>query len=160
MTEGPTTIECPQCRLRFSAGVISCQCGHIFDLETWSGARDGVPRAQAMDRIYDYAAWLVQAGKTKSQIAGYLKSGGMDQPSADFVAKDIFVLRAKTIRARGLKNMLSGVILLVIGLAITLGAYAIASSNGSFIVAGGLILGGLVQIVRGLIQLLGKELKE
>lgn len=159
MTETRTAIECPQCRLRYSSGIVSCQCGYIFDLETWSGAKDGAPREQAMDRIYDYAAWLVKSGKTKSQIAGYLKSGGMDQPSADFVAKDIFVIRANALRASGFKNMIIGAVLFIIGMVITVGTYAITSGKGSLI-AYGAILVGLVQIFRGLLQFFGKDAKQ
>jgi hypothetical protein len=60
--------------------------------------------------------------------------------------------QAEERRAAGRKNMIYGALICIIGTAVTVGSYALASGGGTYIIAWGAIIFGAVQFFRGLQQ--------
>jgi hypothetical protein len=60
---------------------------------------------------------------------------------------------ASVLRQRGLRRVIFGVVLIVIGVLITTVTYSSAQAGGIYIVAYGPILAGIIGVVRGLMAM-------
>jgi hypothetical protein len=112
---------------------------------------------QVVQAICEHAISLMAAGKTRKQVEADLKAQGIDEESASFVTNKIFRVQANAYMASGAKAMLSGVLICVIGIAVTAATYGIASSGsggGHYVIAYGAVLVGAFQLLRGLFQLI------
>ena len=108
---------------------------------------------QAVQAVYEHAASLVIAGKTKPEVEADLKSRGLDDRAANVVAADVFELRTRAIREAGKKNMLHGALWCIGGVVVTAVTYqAVAGAGGTYIIAFGPIIFGAIQFFRGLAQ--------
>lgn len=58
---------------------------------------------------------------------------------------------------RGKSLLIYGLIIFVLGLAITVGTYAAASNGGTYIVSWGFLLVGIISIIRGSIQMVADK---
>jgi len=108
---------------------------------------------QAVQAVYEHAASLVKAGKTKPEVEADLKSRGLDDRAANIVATNIFELRARALKEAAKKNMLHGALWCIGGVVVTAVTYqAVAGTGGTYIVAFGPIIFGAIQFFRGLAQ--------
>ena len=102
--------------------------------------------------VYKYAANLVKAGSSASQVESQLMEKGIDQASASVVVKNVFMFRSKAIQEAAKKDMLYGALWCIGGIVVTLLTYSAASEGGTFIIAWGAIVFGGSQFFRGLLQ--------
>lgn len=110
---------------------------------------------QAVQAVYQYAAGLVKAGMSASQVESKLVEKGLDRSAASIVVKNLFQLRAKAVNEAGKKNMLYGALWCIGGIVVTVATYSAASSGGgSYVVAWGAIIFGAIQFLKGLFQFL------
>jgi hypothetical protein len=110
---------------------------------------------QRVQAVYEYAASMVKAGKSREEIHADLASKGLSQESVTIVVNNIFDLRSKALQKAGKKNMLYGALWCIGGILVTAFTYQAAASSptgGHYIVAWGAIIFGAIQFFRGLMQ--------
>jgi hypothetical protein len=117
-----------------------------------SATRTDEPDVQA---IFDHAAGLVRAGKSRRAVREDLVSRGLDERSAELVTGRMFQLRTQARRQAGLGAMAQGALWCVGGLGVTAITFAMASGGGIYVVAYGAIIFGAVQFLRGLAYVVG-----
>lgn len=111
---------------------------------------------QVIRAVYERAASLIKAGKSREQVNADLRSRGLNEQSAAIIVDNIFNLRKKA----GKKNMLFGALWCIGGILVTAWTYGVAasrSSGGHYIVAWGAIVFGAIQFFRGLAQSSGGD---
>ena len=84
---------------------------------------------QIGQEIYEHAASLVLAGKSRAEVEADLTSRGIDHEGASAVANNLFHLRAKALKKAGQKNMLYGVLWCIGGIVVTAVTYGAASGS-------------------------------
>lgn len=113
-------------------------------------------REEGIRAIYEHAASLVKAGKSKSEVQADLESRGIHRDGAAIVAKNLFELRSKVLRKAAYKNMVFGAAWCVGGTTVTVLTYQAASGGGVYVVAWGAILFGAIQFLQGLAHMSGQ----
>jgi len=115
---------------------------------------------QAIKGVYEHAAALAKAGRTKAEVCDDLKSRGLNVESASVVADGVFELRTKTLKESGQLNMLYGSLLCIGGSVVMTLMYLIsasASGTGYDVVVWGAVVLGAMQFFRGLGQTVGMD---
>ncbi len=110
---------------------------------------------QVVKAVYEHAAGLVRAGKSRAEVKQALEDHGLDAEIAGTVADNIFRARTEAVQKAGQKNMLVGAIWCIGGIVVTAATYGAAASSptgGSYVVAWGAIVFGAVQFFRGVAQ--------
>lgn len=107
---------------------------------------------QAVREVYDYAAGLMAAGQSNSQVRQQLMQQGLDAETAGIVVNNLSSARSSAVRGAGMKNMLFGALWCVGGTIVTVATYSAASDGGTYVVFWGAIIFGAIQFLRGLIQ--------
>jgi hypothetical protein len=115
------------------------------------GRSDMQPQAMAV-----YAVELYKAGLSNPQIESKLIEKGLSALSVAEIMRGISKQRAGETKEAGVRNMLLGALLCVVGIVVTAMTYAAAIGGGTFIVAWGAIIFGAGLFVRGLQQYHGK----
>ncbi len=104
-------------------------------------------------QIYTYAIELMRMGMSGTEIENALTKKGVSSSIAHNVVADLVAIRSKAIRGSAFKKMITGGILFVFGIIVTVGSLANAltsSDGGAIIVAFGSIIGGGAQFIKGL----------
>jgi hypothetical protein len=107
------------------------------------------PNFQYLDLV-NYCVAQQDAEKTDYEIKQVLLAKGYDETmitKAIEASKDVY---AEQINKKANRNIIIGSVLLVIGLLITLGTYS--SGGGRYVITYGAILGGIAQIIGGIVQ--------
>lgn len=108
---------------------------------------------QVVEQVYRYAAQQLGAGVAPSQVINELVAGGLTQPDAQLVVRQLRQHQTKAKQEAGKKNMLHGALWCLGGLAVTIFSYqAAASGGGSYVVAWGAVIFGAIQFFQGLFQ--------
>jgi len=95
-------------------------------------------------------------GKKRKDIVTALCNSGINPQAAEAMVDGAVRNYPSAVRAGALAQMGTGVVLFAIGLVITVGTYAMASSGGSggfYLISWGPMVFGAVRIVRGLFRL-------
>lgn len=116
-----------------------------------------VSNEEAVAAVYQHAASLVRAGKSREEVKADLLSRGLDEVSAGIVTTKIFEMRRKAYSEEGRKNMLHGALWCVGGIVVTAVTYSAARGGGTYVVTWGAIIFGAIQFFRGVGQLNGGE---
>ena len=103
---------------------------------------------KVMEAVYKHAADLIKAGLSGPQIESQLVKEGLDQESASIVVQNLLMLRFEA----GKKNMLYGALWCMGGIIVTAVTYAAASEGGTYVIAFGAIVFGVIQFFRGFFQ--------
>lgn len=132
-----------------------------------------ITKAQRQE-FYIYAVGLMHTGASYETIRKSLMERGADVTTAVGIINDlrtgvselksvdpnaedkIHKARRQVARGSGFSTMISGLVIAIIGIAITVLSYQAARKNGGgvYIITFGLIIGGAAQFIRGLSQLL------
>ena len=133
--------------------------------QTWSGATSTPVAASASQQqpsygtdwqkqdlsgLFQYAAMELASKKPRQVIEKALVSRGASLETAKTVVKDAEYAVKKARRGKYKKQMTSGLVLIVIGMVLTCGSYAIADSfNGRYFLFYGAVFVGLINLVIG-----------
>lgn len=115
----------------------------------------------AVRAVYELALDKFRAGADAEAVRQELQRHGLDADIADRVVVNLVNARRDAIkgakRSAGLRHIGIGAVVGVIGLAVTLGTHAAASSSGGgkFVIAWGAMLVGAIELVWGLVKLAG-----
>jgi hypothetical protein len=120
--------------------------------ETVTAVGDQNIAQQFVREVYQRAANLANAGKSKDKIQTELKEMGVSESTASVVIENTFRALKKAHREAGARNVFVGAAWCVGGVVVTALTYQLASGGGTFIVAWGAILFGGIQVLRGLGQ--------
>jgi hypothetical protein len=102
--------------------------------------------------VYGHAAGLMRDGLSDEDVEKKLVEQGLDAASAQAVVANLREIRSKQKRAQGQKNMGFGALWCIGGIVVTAATYGSASGGGTYVVAWGAILVGVVQFLQGLYQ--------
>jgi hypothetical protein len=109
--------------------------------------------------VYELALDKFRAGASADAVRDELQRHGLEADIAARVVANLIEARRDAIkgakRSGGLRHIGIGAVVAVIGLAVTLGTHAAASSSGGgkFVVAWGAMLFGAIELVWGLVKL-------
>jgi len=105
-----------------------------------------------MDEVYDLARKQIRKGVTPDEIVTMFVAGGVSQQGAESVIKNIGDTRAnkRGSDVAGMKNMVVGGGICLLGILVTAGSYYLAANGGIYIVAYGSVLCGGGQFFYGL----------
>jgi hypothetical protein len=107
------------------------------------------PNFQYIDLV-NYCATQHDAEKTDYEIKQVLLAKGLDETMINKAIEESKDVYAEQINKKANRNILIGSILLIIGLAITIGTYS--SGGRKYVITYGAIIGGLAQIIGGIVQ--------
>jgi hypothetical protein len=116
------------------------------------------PVAASQELPYPMAKRLREQGMGDAMIVAELMRTGLSESDAQFVigslgggrfSRPLPALSGDTGSAGGEGLPISGVLMVGAGLLITIGTYATAAPGGSYVITWGLILAGVVRIMRG-----------
>jgi hypothetical protein len=119
------------------------------------------PTGQADDAAREYVAGRVKAGASREAIVQELLQRGYEPAVAQELVKGQARQHASSARQSGLLMLLGGIVLTIVGIAITVGSYSTASQQGgTYLICWGLPLFGIYLAIRGALQLVrGREVK-
>jgi hypothetical protein len=120
--------------------------------ETVTAVPDQSAAQQFIREVYQRAANLAKAGKSKKNIKIELEAMGLDETTASSVVENVLRALKKAHRDAGTRNVFVGAAWCVGGIVVTALTYQLASGGGTFVVAWGAILFGGIQFLRGLGQ--------
>jgi hypothetical protein len=100
--------------------------------------------------LLNYCVTLNAAEQTDYEMKANLKARGIDDRLIDKVISESRELYEEAVNKKANRNIIIGSVLLVIGLLITLGTYS--SGGGRYVITYGAILGGIAQIIGGIVQ--------
>ncbi len=109
--------------------------------------------AESQDAVEELAksvAEQLDAGIPKQEIINRLSQAGLDPLEAQQLVEYVDGMQYEAKRQAGTKDLIWGVILILVGAAITWGTWAAAEAGGSYWVMWGLIAYGMFRIIRGL----------
>ena len=104
---------------------------------------------QAIDELIKSVAEQLDAGIPKQDIVKGLTDGGLSQFEAEQFVNNIDVLHHEARKQAGTKDLGCGLLLLLVGAAITFGTWAVAEGGGSYWVMWGAMVFGAFYILRG-----------
>ncbi|MBT3200410.1 MAG: hypothetical protein HN350_10885 [Phycisphaerales bacterium] len=101
-------------------------------------------RSATMDEVYDLARKQLRKGVASDELITMLVAGGVSQQGAESVIKNLGNTRAnkRGTDAVGIKNMVVGGGVCLLGILVTAGSYYLAADGGIYIVAYGSVLCG------------------
>ncbi len=116
--------------------------------------------------VHGYVLQCIEKGSTPAQIRKQLIARGHNADEANTIVDSVVRWRKDeyarggvdlddpaSIRAAGRRNMVMGGAICLVGVAVTLATWTVASeSGGRFILAGGAIVWGFIQFCRGAVQ--------
>lgn len=105
------------------------------------------PSREEMEEILEYAADLNEEEIPPEKIQQSLVKKGLDEESAARIVEN---LDTYTKDNRGRKKIISGALWCFGGIAVTLITHSMASGGGTYIIAWGAILFGVIEFFRGL----------
>ncbi len=114
-------------------------------LENWMSEASQEKRIK---RVYQHAAELMKGGLPAAKTEENLVEEGLEPELAASVIDHLQALR----RTAGKKKMLYGAIFFFGGLIVTGVTYSMATEGEGYIIAGGAIIFGVIQFVRGWLQ--------
>lgn len=117
------------------------------------GGLGGMKDAESQDAVEELAksvAEQLDAGIPKQEIINRLSQAGLDPLEAQQLVEYVDGMQYEAKRQAGTKDLIWGVILILVGAAITWGTWAAAEAGGSYWVMWGLIAYGMFRIIRGL----------
>jgi len=107
---------------------------------------------QDLSGLFQYAAMELAAKKSRQEVEKSLVSRGVSLETAKAVVKDAQYAVRKAHRGKYKKQMTSGFALIIVGMVLTCGSYAIADSfNGRYFLFYGAVFVGLINLVVGII---------
>jgi len=104
----------------------------------------------ALEKLAQSVAEQLNAGIPKDDIVNGLSQGGLHPLEARQFVEYVDSMRYEAKSHAGTKDLIWGVILILIGAAITWGTWAAAEAGGSYWVMWGLAAYGMFRIIRGL----------
>jgi hypothetical protein len=123
-----------------------------------SQAETSVEEQAATLQVYAYAARQLGAGRSQRQVEDDLVAQGLEEYDARDVVSQLAKRRRASIRKAGIMKLVVGLVIMLAGAAATICSMASLLETGSFAIWYGAILVGLLQSVRGVIQLVsGRE---
>lgn len=104
----------------------------------------------AVEELVKSVAEQLNAGTPKQDIINRLLGEGMNSVEAELFVNHINSLRYEARKQAGTKDLMWGVILILVGAAITWGTWSAAEAGGSYWIIWGLMAYGMFRIIRGL----------
>jgi hypothetical protein len=119
------------------------------------------PAPQSDDAAREYIAGRVKAGASREAIVQELLQRGYEPAVAQELVKGQVRQHAASARQSGLLLLIGGIVLTIVGIAVTVGSYNTASQQGgTYYICFGLPLFGIYLAIRGALQLArGREVK-
>ena len=119
--------------------------------------RDSLKDA-SMEEVYEVARALMRKGAQNHEVESQLVYRGISQQAAASVVKNVIKMRGDTRggAGAGVKNMVAGGALCIIGILITTVSYMAAAGGGTYVITWGAIVFGGVLFVRGLTDYLAR----
>jgi hypothetical protein len=109
-------------------------------------------KKQELSGFYQYAAMELASNKSHREVEKLLVGRGASPETARMVVKDAQYAVKKLRREKHKKRMTSGFLMIIVGMVLTCGSYAIADSfNGRYFLFYGAIFVGLINLVVGFI---------
>lgn len=113
---------------------------------------EGQSQDDIVKAVYAYAAEEMRNDVPNDKIKASLVERGLSEDVAASVVSDLAKAKSDLIRETGNKNMLYGALWAIGGTVVTMATYSAAKGGGTYIVAWGAILFGIVQFFQGLSQ--------
>jgi hypothetical protein len=115
--------------------------------------QDTAEEQQAVGMIYSHVFAMMKNGNTYYEIVQSLEAKGLSNETATIVANNANELYSKAVKSQANKDMLYGALWCIGGTIVTAITYSAASEGGgSYVVAWGAIIFGLVQFIKGAIN--------
>ena len=115
------------------------------------------PQNPITQQIFNETVKAAISGKSREAVILNMRQKGIPTQTAESIASQAFRLKKKLFQRQGMKFILGGSFMLVIGVVITGFSYFIASTGllgNSFIITGGFIVGGVIFIIKGLFKVM------
>lgn len=151
------THECPQCGAQEEdEATLRCvACGFEMDEDALEAARvravlSGINASTLVGGDFDAASRAVQLyaeGKLIREVVGTLTAEGLSDEQATEIAHKVYTAQSAAQRKASRSVMLSGLLIMLIGIAVTAGSFL---AGGVTILAWGAIVFGALQFFRGL----------
>ncbi len=102
--------------------------------------------------IYKRSAELVKKGYSIEELKNELAKSGLNAESANEVVKYLITGEKSKTQGEGIKKMSIGVLFFVGGCAVTAITYSAAAAGGTYVIASGAILFGIMKFIQGLTE--------
>jgi hypothetical protein len=116
-------------------------------------AADSVTSAESLAQVKRHVAEQLDAGTPRHELIKGLSDAGLDRAEAEQLVDNIERLRKEALnqarKQAGTKDLGLGLLLLIVGIAITLGTWAAADEGGSYWIMWGAMVAGAFYILRG-----------
>lgn len=118
--------------------------------------REKMDQQEIVNQIYGFTAdMLYNQKKSVEETKAALIENGLRAEDADVVIANLQNQYKQEKREAGNKNMLYGALWCVGGLLITILTYSAASDGGTYVVAWGAMIFGVIQFFKGVFQRIG-----
>lgn len=109
------------------------------------------PNQAIVEEIYNYAAQqLFENNMSQHDVINLLMDRGLSYSDAKIVTSNLIEQGAKEMKSARKKGMIFGLLWFFGGLAVTIFTYNAASEGGTYIVAWGAMLWGIIQFFRSI----------
>ncbi len=109
------------------------------------------PNQAIVEEIYNYAAQqLFEYNRSQQDVINLLMDRGLSYSDAKIVISNLLEQMAEERKSSRKKNMIFGLLWFVGGLAVTIFTYNAASEGGTYVVAWGAMLWGIIQFFRSI----------
>jgi len=111
-----------------------------------------------MEEVYEVARKHIRSGASAQEVQSLLVGRGINPQAAASVVKNVIQMRSesKGPGGAGVKNMMVGGLICLVGTAATVMSYMAASSGGTYVVAWGAIVFGAIQFCYGLVDYMAR----
>ena len=135
-----------------AAGTVSQAA--VSEVPASASAEPSAAAKEVIRRVYLQAFGLLRSGSSEESAAAELQKEGLDAATAAKIAANMatFIRQMRAAyRRAGLKSAGVGGLMCVVGIVITVVTLAAASGGGTYVVAWGAMIFGLIQAIRGLV---------
>lgn len=109
------------------------------------------PNQAIVEEIYNYAAQqLFEYNRSQQDVINLLMDRGLSYSDAKIVISNLLEQMEEERKSSRKKNMIFGLLWFVGGLAVTIFTYNAASDGGTYVVAWGAMLWGIIQFFKSI----------
>jgi hypothetical protein len=111
-----------------------------------------------VEEVYEVARKYIKSGASAQEVQSLLAGRGVNPQAAASVVKNVIQMRSesKGPGGAGVKHMMVGGLVCLVGTAATVMSYMAASSGGTYVVAWGAIVFGAIQFCYGLVDYMAR----
>ncbi len=113
---------------------------------------EGLSTEEISYKIATFAMMQMERGASNEEIQSMLVAEGINEEFAAMVVSDLKKPREEKIQGDAQEKIIMGAVIFAIGVTISLVTYNNSEPGGSYIIAWGAIIVGIIQFFRGILQ--------